>query len=505
MTEKIIDVKCTSSHLIDVNDLTPIQGNLKTRTRQQIISLRDLIIKYGFSFPVFVWNDGETNFTLDGHGRDYVCRELVKDGYIFRQQSGELDSKLPCIFVEAKDRIEAKEKLLAINSSHGTITNEGLFSYLFEPDFELDPEPFKDLITLPGVDLVEFVESLTEPDVLPEEKSEEKYFFAFSQEQLKEKIKQDFPNYKTVQEIVESVIDYPLAMHHFNRLCGGALNVGTEISLLFNPHRLETRINNRSNSVSDDFIKRSSGFISSISQWMSKQRDVVHNRQYLLVARANTGTQIAHEFKPYLARDIYRDYCKPGAKVLDPCAGWGGRMIGFCSAMLGGEYHATDPSTRTYNGLLKLKDFLLSAEAGKIPEVHLHNLPFEELELPDGYFDFAFTSPPYFDTELYADEDSQAYKKFPDIDSFNEKFLSVLIHNVMNALKPGCCLLLNIGGSQHRFDKVVEDICFNQGLEMREVFKYKIGKGDHFSRKIQGNPLDNSVKANDLFFEIRKK
>lgn len=500
MDEKIIPITCTGSNLIEVSLLKPIQGNLKNRTREQLYKLRSLIFLHGFSFPVFVWFDGENYFTLDGHGRDFLCKELISEGWKFKQKNGEITTSIPCDLIDADDRVHAKNKLLALNSGFGKITEEGLYSFIFEEGYELNFEEVKPSLEIHDIDLIEFENHFfSDQESEPEEKD---YKYIFSQEQLKQSIKDNFPKFRTTQEIIDGLIDVPLAMHQINKLCSGNKNVGGNISLLFNPHRLDTRIGNRKHSVAESFINQDKGFLSSLSQWMSKQQDIVHNRLYIDIAKANTGTQIAHEFKPYLARDIYQNYCTNGAKVLDPCAGWGGRMIGFFSSLLGGEYIATDPSTKTFNGLLRLKDFLLSAEVINEPEISLHNLPFEELELPDNYFDFAFTSPPYFDTEIYSDEETQAFNRYPAFDEFNEKFLKVLIEKTMRSLKPGKFLLLNIGGSQFRFDRVVNDICFKLGLSIREVFNYKIGKGEHLVKKYQGDQLENTIKANDLFFEI---
>ena len=179
-------------------------------------------------------------------------------------------------------------------------------------------------------------------------------------------------------------------------------------------------------------------------------------------------------------------------------------MLGFASSGLGGAYIATDPSTKTFRGLQALKNFVLSADHIKRPEIILHNLPFEDLRLKNNFFDFAFTSPPYFDTEIYSDEKTQAFNRYKTIEEFNQKFLTELIIKTMKALKPKGKFVLNIGGSQYRFDLVVNSICEKHNLKVREIFDYKIGKGDHLTNKFSGDQMDNSIKANDLFFEISK-
>jgi len=500
--KKIIPITCTSADLVDIELLKPIQGELKQRTREQLYSLRSLIIKYGFSFPIFVWKENDTYFTLDGHGRDFVSRSLIEEGYLFEQKDGTVGKKVPVDYIEAVDRKEAKEKLLALNSSFGTITEEGLLSFLLEPGYELSLEDITESLSLPNIDFVHVENLINQTEVEEENKD---YQFVFSQEQIMESIKKNFPEFKSVQEIINGVIDYPLAMHQFNRLCSGNKNVGGEISLLFNPHRFETKIKNRKYTIAEQFMTKEKGMLSSLSQWLSKQKDVVHHKEYIIKAKVGTGTQIAHEFKPYLARDIYLDHCEANPKVLDPCAGWGGRLIGFTSSQLGGEYWATDPSTKTYQGLLKLSEFLLTAENISHPEIKLFNSPFEDLqELPERYFDFAFTSPPYFDTEIYSDEETQAANRYKTLEEFNERFLTELIAKTVRHLKKGKCFLLNIGGNQIRFDKIVFDICDKLNLQVKEVFNYKIGKGDHFAQKYHGDKLENTIKANDLFFEIKE-
>jgi DNA modification methylase len=151
-----------------------------------------------------------------------------------------------------------------------------------------------------------------------------------------------------------------------------------------------------------------------------------------------------------------------------------------------------------------LKEFILSASNIEKPEINLFDQPFEDLKLKNSYFDFAFTSPPYFDTEIYSNEKTQAFNRYKTIEEFNEKFLTALISKTMKALKPDKCFVINIGGSQYRFDLVVNSICEKLNLKVKELFDYKIGKGDHLVNKFQGEQMENTIKANDLFFEISR-
>jgi 16S rRNA G966 N2-methylase RsmD len=99
-------------------------------------------------------------------------------------------------------------------------------------------------------------------------------------------------------------------------------------------------------------------------------------------------------------------------RVLDVCAGWGGRMIGAMSAELNHAYkycrvHYTgiDPCAKTYAALCAIRDEL------ELTNVTLINKPAEvalqELD-PSSKYDIALTSPPYYNLEIYSDEPTQS-------------------------------------------------------------------------------------------------
>ena len=112
-----ITVKCQTADRLPWGEILPLQGNLKSRTDTQIKKLCNVIIKKGWRFPLFVWKNGSKNFTLDGHGRLLACAELEKQGYAI--------PPLPVVYVEAKDKNEAKELILECLSRYGDITQEG--------------------------------------------------------------------------------------------------------------------------------------------------------------------------------------------------------------------------------------------------------------------------------------------------------------------------------------------------------------------------------------------
>lgn len=69
---------------------------------------------------------------------------------------GKFGDDLPVVFIKAKDRKDAKEQLLYLNSRYGRITEKGLFEFLNEPGLTLDFDEIKKNLDLPELDLLLF-------------------------------------------------------------------------------------------------------------------------------------------------------------------------------------------------------------------------------------------------------------------------------------------------------------------------------------------------------------
>ena len=91
--------------------MTELQGGLKARNDIDYDKIKLSIIKFGFSFPFFIWKGEGKNYLLDGHGRFGCLCKMQNDGYKI--------PPLPVVYVDCKNKIEAKEKLLRLNSQYG--------------------------------------------------------------------------------------------------------------------------------------------------------------------------------------------------------------------------------------------------------------------------------------------------------------------------------------------------------------------------------------------------
>lgn len=61
----MINITCDAPTTMPIDQLEAFQGDLKQITEEELGKLKAGILKYGFSFPVFVWRKK----ILDGHQR----------------------------------------------------------------------------------------------------------------------------------------------------------------------------------------------------------------------------------------------------------------------------------------------------------------------------------------------------------------------------------------------------------------------------------------------------
>lgn len=161
------------------------------------------------------------------------------------------------------------------------------------------------------------------------------------------------------------------------------------------------------------------------------------------LAKVYLCKQSPSNFRPTVAKAIYDAYGNSGS-VYDPCAGWGGRMLGFLASDCK-EYVCCDPSTNTYDGLVKLaKTFSYSPKTVNV----LHECQ-EDYSPQKEHFDIVFTSPPYFDCEKYSNEPTQSYIRYPTLTKWCAGFLEPLISNAYDALKCGGTFVLNIANTKN--------------------------------------------------------
>jgi len=122
-----IRVTCKVADFLPYDQIEPLQGRLKKRTDEQLEKICRSIIKHGWAFPEFIWQNEGHNYCIDGHGRQESIPRLIEKGYTI--------PLIPIVYIEAKDKAEAKELLLKCISKYGLVTEEGFAEFI---DFKCD-------------------------------------------------------------------------------------------------------------------------------------------------------------------------------------------------------------------------------------------------------------------------------------------------------------------------------------------------------------------------------
>lgn len=134
-----LEITCQAHTAVELDELIDLQGNLKDLTEENYVKLRNSMTKYGFSFPVFIWIDEEgKKWTIDSHQRQRTLKKMREEGIAI--------PPLPADIIQAKDKNEAKEKLIMLNSKYGKMTREGYDEFIVGLDDSLE-----DMISLPEI------------------------------------------------------------------------------------------------------------------------------------------------------------------------------------------------------------------------------------------------------------------------------------------------------------------------------------------------------------------
>ncbi len=179
--------------------------------------------------------------------------------------------------------------------------------------------------------------------------------------------------------------------------------------------------------------------------------------------------KMATTFMPGYAKAMF-DYFEP-TTVLDPCAGWGDRMLGALLSKTVREYVGFEPNRALLPGYARIQrdlgcavEYESSTETRYAPAAaaeaegvasfsstytQIHSLPFEmghaalkqwqQLDvLERRWFDFAFTSPPFFDYEVYTDSN-------PTYRDWIREFYEPMFKLVEAHLRPGGFFAVHLG------------------------------------------------------------
>jgi 16S rRNA G966 N2-methylase RsmD len=169
-------------------------------------------------------------------------------------------------------------------------------------------------------------------------------------------------------------------------------------------------------------------------------------------------------FPALAAKNIYDHYLfqhitGKDLRVLDFCSGYGGRLMGFWASKYSSHYVGIDPNTKLIGLYKEMVSWLRTQQthckkyvtmvSNCAELVEYENIKYEDGSLvKDNLFDIVFTSPPYFDLEIYSKEETQSCIKYPNLDNWKNNFLFATLNKVTKVLKNKGVLAINIKDSK---------------------------------------------------------
>lgn len=207
-----------------------------------------------------------------------------------------------------------------------------------------------------------------------------------------------------------------------------------------------------------------------------------------------SGHHRVSNFRPTVAKYIYDNYSGNG-NVLDVSSGFGGRLLGALSSKSVIKYTGIEPSTQTYNGLLEMSSKLKRQESkwfrydDDSTEINILNFPVEDVSFDGGEFDLIFSSPPYFNTERYSDEDTQSFKRYPTKLEWRDKFLTPLIRNSYKWINKNGYFIINVADVKTYTDLEDDVVEISTAHNFKLIKTYKMTLSSLMSSGFKYEPI----------------
>jgi tRNA G10 N-methylase Trm11 len=247
---------------------------------------------------------------------------------------------------------------------------------------------------------------------------------------------------------------------------------GTNLATCFHPHIFECRHPRKMSAI--EFFSSDQAFRRGIEKLLCLYGPEGANDSTIReICRNEAASSRINNFPPRVAKAIIKALLgNRRALVLDPCAGFSGRLLGVSSCGL--SYHGIDLSPHTYEGLKRTADFVRSRD----PSAQVRIINGDCLDVMPAMtekFDLVLTSPPFLDMEQYKDVPFQTnYPKW--YDSFVKPFITACADRIVD----GGILALYLERIRSRnFPDDVTRMAELIGLKPRDPVRFRMSYGEN--------------------------
>lgn len=162
------------------------------------------------------------------------------------------------------------------------------------------------------------------------------------------------------------------------------------------------------------------------------------------LARVYSGGRVAN-FRPTAARSIINQFSSAGDAVLDFSAGYGGRLLACLT--LDRQYTGIDPARRQVAGLKRMCKAL--AHQSRATAAIVEGCAEDVIPTMDrASVDLVFSSPPFFNLEIYSNEASQSSCRYKTYDEWRAHFLATVIAHSARVLRRSGYFAINVSSSR---------------------------------------------------------
>jgi hypothetical protein len=222
------------------------------------------------------------------------------------------------------------------------------------------------------------------------------------------------------------------------------------------------------------------------------------------------GTQVASNFPPGTAKAIYEYFLPNPGVVWDMSCGWGGRLLAASTTDSVTRYYGTEPSSKTYEGLTKMMAELCTLELAQLDKFSVYMEGSETIDVSRWFktsVNFCFTSPPYFNCEKYAMENTQSFIRYTNQGDWLKYFLGKTLENCLFMLpENGGIIAINIANveSFKDLEKQTVKTAERVGLKLLYTYQFQYTMMPGGGKKNKQSKSEGQYRTEPLFIFTKK-
>lgn len=261
-----------------------------------------------------------------------------------------------------------------------------------------------------------------------------------------------FPYYKISSDLMSKKLTALIGSNSSQKVKNEYIWDGfaTDLASMFHPHMFECRKKNKMTPL--DFFNNDDLLKEAIYKVLCLY-GIANSSKIREICRNDYKSSRINNFPPKVAITVANVLLKDKiniSTILDPCAGFGGRLLGFASLNVK-QYTCIDLSKRTCDCLENEKNFLLSNNSKSEIKI-IHGECVDEMKKMIVYnkkFDLVMTSPPFKDKEEYI-----GVPFYQEDEKWENNFVKPFLESSFDLLKDDGFLALYLGKTENNIDKL---------------------------------------------------